>query len=176
MPLLKNNAFVADDYVSVADDFALPEASKVLVSFTRLQKDWDAIAKLPALVGVNLANTDKAEALEPYLARIALAVLSFPSFTDGRSYSIARALRQNGYRGELRAGGNVLPDQLQFMRQVGFDSFLVTDRFPLQVWQAASQQMSLAYQRGLFRAAKEAEVWSSRHEGFAAWEEQPHAG
>ena len=176
MPLLKNNAFVADDYQTVADDAALPEVGKLLLSFARLQKEWDIVAKHPAMIGVRLANTDRVEALFPYLSKITLIVLAFPSFTDGRSYSIARGLRLDGYRGELRAEGNVLPDQLQYMRQVGFDSFLVTDRFPLQDWQAASHQMSLAYQRGLFRAAQETDVWSTRHQGFAAWEEQPHAG
>ena len=176
MPLLKNSAFVNDDYVTVDDDAALPEGGKLLVSFGRLQKDWDAIAKHPAMIGVRLANTDRVEALSPYLSKVTLVVLAFPAFSDGRSYSIARGLRLDGYRGELRAEGNVLPDQLQFMKQVGFDSFLVTDRFPLQDWQAAGHQMSLAFQRGLFRAAQETEVWSTRHKGFAAWEEQPHAG
>ena len=176
MPLFKNNAFVPDDYVSVADETALPDSSHLLVSFWRLQSDWNAIANHSASFGMRLANTDKVETLQPFLGKLALIVLAFPAFNDGRSYSIARALRLNGYRGELRAEGNVLPDQLQFMRQVGFDSFLVTDRFPLQDWQAALHQMSLAYQRGLFRSAQETEVWSSRHQGFAAWEEQPHAG
>ncbi len=176
MPLLKNNAFVNDDFVSVADDAALPSTGNVIVSFARLQSDWNIIAGHPALFGVRLANSDKGEQLQPYVGHLSLIVLAFPAFTDGRSYSIARALRLNGYRGELRAEGNVLPDQLQFMKQVGFDTFLVTDRFPLQEWQAASHQMSLAYQRGLFRAAQETEVWSDRHHGFAAWEEQPHAG
>ena len=176
MPLLKNNQFVADDYTFVADEDALPASGKVLVTFARLKKDWDEIAKLPAMIGVKVANTDKTDELTPYLSKIALVQLTFPAFTDGRSYSIGRELRLDGYRGELRADGNVLPDQLQLMRQVGFDSFLVSDRFPLEVWQKAAHSMSLAYQRGLFRQVQETEVWSTRHHGFQAWEEQPHAG
>ncbi len=176
MPLLKNNAFVADDYASVDDEAVLPEGGKILLSFARLQKDWDAIANHPAMFGARLANTDKIEDLQPFLSKVALVVLNFPGFNDGRSYSLARQLRLDGYRGELRAEGNVLPDQLQFLRQVGFDSFLVTDRFPLDVWQAHAHSMSLAYQRGLYRQARETEVWSSRHQDFEAWEEQPHAG
>ena len=176
MPLLKNNAFVTDDFITVADNVALPEGGMLIISFARLQRDWNVIAAHPATFAVRVANSDRVETLKPYLAKLALIVLVFPAFSDGRSYSIARSLRQDGYRGELRAEGDVLPDQLQFMKQVGFDSFAVTDRFPLQVWQAASHQMSLAYQRGLFRLADETEVWSSRHQGFAAWEEQPHAG
>lgn len=176
MPLLKNNQFVADDYTFVADEEALPTSGKVLISFARLKSEWDEIAKLPAMIGVKLANTDKTDDLTPYLSKIALVVLPFPAFSDGRSYSIGRELRLDGYRGELRAEGNVLPDQLQLMRQVGFDSFIVSERFPLEVWQKAAHSMSLAYQRGLFRQVQETEVWSTRHHGFQAWEEQPHAG
>jgi len=176
MPLLKDDAFVADTWATIGDDDALPDAAHVVVSLKRLERDWDKLAEYSGLLGVRLANTDKVEDLLPYEGQIALMVLPFPAFSDGRSYSIARGLRLDGYRGELRAEGNILPDQLQYMRQVGFDSFVVTDRFPLQAWQAAGKQMSLAYQRGLFRVAKETEVWSSRHLGFEAWEEQPHAG
>ncbi len=176
MPLLKNNAFVQDEWSTLDDDAALPEGGKIIVSFPRLANDWDLLAKFPGVLGVKLANTDKIDSLAPYFSQLAIIVLAFPAFTDGRAYSLARSLRLDGYRGELRAEGNLLPDQLQYMRQVGFDSFAVNDRFPLQSWQAASHQMSLAYQRGLYRVAGEGEVWSQRHQGFAPWEEQPHAG
>lgn len=176
MPLLKNNAFLVDDWNTLSDDDAIPSSGKIVVSLFRLVKDWDQLARFPGELGLKLANTDKVESLEPYISQLALIVLAFPSFADGRSYSLARGLRLDGYRGELRATGNLLPDQYQYMRQVGFDSFEVSERFPLQMWQAASHQMSLAYQRGLFRPAGEAEVWSIRHQGFEPWEEQPHAG
>jgi uncharacterized protein (DUF934 family) len=176
MPLLKDNAFVDDHWTPLDEDVTLPEGGKIIVSFTRLTKDWDSLVKFPGVLGVKLANTDRVEALAPYLSQIGIIVLAFPAFIDGRAYSLARGLRLDGYRGELRAEGNLLPDQLQYMQQVGFDSFEVSDRFPLQSWQTASHQMSLAYQRGLFRQADEKEVWSQRHQGFAPWEEQPHAG
>lgn len=176
MPLLKNNAIIQDDWVTLGDDAELPSGGKLIVSLPRLAKDWDHLAEFTGELGVRLANTDKVEELAPYISQLALVVLGFPAFGDGRSYSLARGLRLDGYRGELRAEGNILPDQYQYMRQVGFDSFAVGDRFPLQSWQAASHQMSLAYQRGLYRPAGESEVWSERHKGFAPWEEQPHAG
>ena len=176
MPLLKNNAFIADEWTTLLDDAELPDGGKIIVSFARLAKDWDTLVEFPGVLGLALANTDRVEALAPYLSQLAIIVLAFPAFTDGRAYSLAKGLRLDGYRGELRAEGNLLPDQLQYMRQVGFDSFVVNDRFPLQSWQAAAHHMSLAYQRGLLRQAGEKEVWSQRHQGFAAWEEQPHAG
>jgi uncharacterized protein (DUF934 family) len=78
----------------------------------------------PAWPAVSLANTDPVEDLAPHVGRLRLIVLSFPKFSDGRAYSQARLLRGRlGYRGELRATGNVLQDQALFMLRCGFDSF-----------------------------------------------------
>ena len=176
MPLLKNNAFVTDDCVHLDDDAPVEDQARITVSFARLQRDWDSLANFTGLLGARLPNTVREHDLTPYGPQLALIVLSFPAFSDGRAYSLARQLRLDGFQQELRASGNILPDQLQFMRQVGIDSFEITERFPLEAWQKASRQMSLAYQRGLYRKAGEREVWSERHQGFAPWEEQPHAG
>ncbi len=62
--------------------------------------------------------------LAPVLDRVRLVEIGFPTFRDGRGYSAARILRDElGYTGELRAQGDVLVDQLWFMRRCGFDSF-----------------------------------------------------
>jgi uncharacterized protein (DUF934 family) len=127
-------------------------------------------------LGAVVPNNVRVESLALYLPRLALVILPFPAFTDGRAYSLARQLREHGFRGELRATGNILPDQYQFMRQVGFDAFEVSDRFSPEVWLSASRQMSLAYQRGLYRPAGETEVWSERHREAEPWLEQPYAG
>ena len=111
-----------------------------------------------------MPNTVKAEALRLYLPRLALIELPFPAFTDGRAYSLARHIRDLGFAGTLRATGNVLPDQLQYMKQLGFDSFAVSDRFPEDVWTAAARQMSVTYQRGLHNreGQRAAFVWEAR--------------
>ena len=65
--------------------------------------------------------------LEPHLGRLALIALAFPKFSDGRSYSAARLLRERlGFKGELRAIGDVLADQIPLMRRCGIESFEVT--------------------------------------------------
>lgn len=175
MPLLKNNTEIADTWFHGEAEGELP-AGDVIVPFARLLKEWDVLSKCSARLGVRLGNVDRAEALATFLPKLSVVVLPFPAFNDGRAYSIARQLRQMGYRGELRAVGNVLPDQLQLMLQVGFDAFEITDRFPLETWQKASKQMSLAYQRGLFRRSAESEIWTERHTDAEPWLEQPHAG
>lgn len=176
MPLLKNNTLISDTWLHADVDGEIPNAGDVIVPFARLLKEFDSLAMRADRLGVRLGNVDRAEALSTFLPRLSVIVLPFPAFNDGRAYSIARQLRQMGYRGELRATGNVLPDQLQLMLQVGFDAFEVTDRFPLELWQKASKQMSLAYQRGLFRRGAEAEIWTERHTDAEPWLEQPHAG
>ncbi|MCY1288847.1 hypothetical protein D9M69_489370 [compost metagenome] len=78
--------------------------------------------------GLLLQPDDEVEALLPHLAGLPLIAIDFPSFRDGRGYSQAYLLRTRlGWRGELRAVGDVLRDQLSHMRQCGFDSFAVRE-------------------------------------------------
>lgn len=72
---------------------------------------------------VRVEPGDDARALIPHLDRLRLIEVNFPVFGDGRGYSAARILREAGYAGELRAVGDVLVDQLAFMRRCGFDAF-----------------------------------------------------
>lgn len=176
MPLLKNNVLVDDNWFHAEAEGELPAGGDVTVPFARLLREWGELSRRPGRLGLRLGNTDKPEALSTFLPRLSLIILPFPAFNDGRAYSLARSLREMGYAQELRATGNVLPDQLQFMLQVGFDSFEIGERFPLETWTKASRQMSLAYQRGLFRRGSEAEIWTERHTDAEPWLEQPHAG
>ena len=176
MPLLKNNALVSDTWIHAGAEDTLPNAGDVIVPLKRLLEQRQDLTARDGKLGVQLGNVDKPEALANALSSLSLIVLPFPAFNDGRAYSIARKLREMGYKGELRATGNVLPDQLQLMLQVGFDAFDIGERFSLETWQKASRQMSLAYQRGLFRRGSEAEIWTERHTDAEPWLEQPHAG
>ena len=72
---------------------------------------------------VRLEPGDDARDLLPHLDRLQLIEVNFPVFGDGRGYSAARILREAGYQGELRAVGEVLVDQIAFMRRCGFDAF-----------------------------------------------------
>ena len=72
---------------------------------------------------VRLEPGDDARDLLPHLDRLQLVEVNFPVFGDGRGYSAARILREAGYAGERRAVGEVLVDQIAFMRRCGFDAF-----------------------------------------------------
>ncbi|MDD2056967.1 DUF934 domain-containing protein [Pseudomonas sp. GD03860] len=81
-----------------------------------------------AQAGVWLGPDDEVEPLLAWFAQLPLIAIDFPSFRDGRGYSQAYLLRTRlGWRGELRAVGDVLRDQLSHMRQCGFDSFAVRE-------------------------------------------------
>lgn len=163
MPVIKNGVFAPDNWVAIADDQPIPAAGDIWVSLARLNADWDALCSHAGELGVEVPNTAKAEALKPYLGKLSLILLPFPAYTDGRAYSLARLLREEGYIHDLRARGNVLPDQLQFMKQVGFTSFEVGDRFTESDWTKAAQHISAVYQDGYTEphAARTA-IWEAR--------------
>ena len=83
----------------------------------------DACCDQTNATAVRIEPGDDARVLVPFLDRIALVEVNFPSFGDGRGYSAARILREAGYTGEMRAVGDLGIDQLSHMRRCGFDSF-----------------------------------------------------
>lgn len=147
MPLIKNERFVADLWRHLADDEGVPDAPRLTVSYVRWIERRDALASLPAGLGVRLPNDVSPAKLASDLGRLSLIVLSFPRFTDGRAYSQARLLRGRlGFTGELRADCNVLRDQLLFMRRCGFDAFVVGERAQSEDWLAAFREFDVFYQ------------------------------
>lgn len=111
-------------------------------------------------VAVRLEAGDDARALLPHLDRLALIEVSFPSFRDGRGYSAGRVLREAGYRGELRAAGDVLVDQLPLMRRCGFDSFAPEAEIDAATLDRSLSRYDLAYQPAADAAVP---VWKRRH-------------
>lgn len=87
---------------------------------------------------VDLTHTDTPEALVPHLADLHLIRVSFPAFSDGRAFTVARRLRVLGYTGTLRALGPVIADQYPMARRVGFDEVEIPDelaaRQPQEQW------------------------------------------
>ena len=110
----------------VADTEPLPDAPAI-VSKKRWLAERDGLAARSAPLGLLIAAGEAIDDIAADLGRFALIALDFPKFADGRAFSTARLLREKfGYAGELRAVGNVLSDQIPYMRRVGFDSFEVT--------------------------------------------------
>ena len=109
---------------------------------------------------VRIEPGDDARELVPHLERPALVEVNFPAFGDGRGYSSARILREAGYDGELRAVGDVLVDQLAYMRRCGFDAFEPDQQLDMDDVQAAFDRWPDVYQKA---ADTRTPIWAKRH-------------
>lgn len=96
---------------------------------------------------VRLQPGDDSRALAPYLNRLALIEIAFPKFRDGRGYSAARILRELGFTGEIRAVGDVLADQVLFMRRAGIDGFAPDKPLDAVVVERTLARYPYVYQR-----------------------------
>jgi uncharacterized protein (DUF934 family) len=147
MPLIRNGRVAEDRYVHVLDDAPLPETVAVVVPAARFLADAEEILRRDAPVGVVWPNNRRVAELARYLDRLALVVLTFPNFKDGRAYSQARLLRERfGYRGELRASGQVLRDQFLFLVRAGFDALDVAKAADADAFAAALARYTVFYQ------------------------------
>ncbi|MDR3464964.1 MAG: DUF934 domain-containing protein [Xanthobacteraceae bacterium] len=146
MPLVKANVIVSDDFVQVADDAPLPDGA-ILISATRLLADAETILRRNGNTGVVWPNNRSVAELVPYLGRLAVIALVFPTFRDGRAYTQARLLRERyGFEGELRATGQVLRDQFVFMLRSGFDAFDVKKDSDAEAFCQVARRYSVVYQ------------------------------
>lgn len=80
------------------------------------------------VVAIDLQSDTDLELLAGRLDAIDLIRVAFPSFADGRGFTIARRLRLMGYQGRLRAKGHVLADQFAMARRAGFDEVEIDDQ------------------------------------------------
>ncbi|MGJ4970265.1 MULTISPECIES: DUF934 domain-containing protein [unclassified Bradyrhizobium] len=148
MPLVKGGHIIADTFVRLTDDAELPAQGAILVSETRFLAGPDApVGRATGKLGVIWPNNRDVDDLVPYLDRLALVALVFPSFRDGRAYTQARLLRErHGFRGELRATGQVLRDQFVFMLRAGFDAFEVKKQADAEAFTETVKRYSVFYQ------------------------------
>ncbi len=143
--IIKDQAVVEDDWQIVDMETALP-AGKVLVPMARWQAERAELLSRGDC-GVWLESTDEPTELASDVSALPVIAINFPEFKDGRGYSLARIVRDRlGFTGELRAIGDVLRDQLFYMKRCGFNAFAVrADRDP-EAALAALQDFRETYQ------------------------------
>ena len=132
--LIKQNAVSGDSWQTLvlnegetAESVALP-AGDVIFPLAVWQARKTEIVSCHKRIGLLLQPDDRVEDVAGDLEYFIVIAVNFPKFVDGRGYSTASLLRQRyHYQGELRAVGDVLHDQLFFMKRVGFDSFALKD-------------------------------------------------
>ena len=147
MPLVENGQIVQDRYHYVGDDEPIPERVPVIVPVQRFLANAGDLIRRDGSLGVLWPNDRRIAELAPWLGHLALVALQFPKFRDGRAYSQARLLREtHGFRGTLRATGDVLRDQFHFLIRAGFDSFEVKKPADAGAFAQAASRYSVVYQ------------------------------
>ena len=145
--LIKQSVVVENVWQKLDADFNEETQGKaVLVPLDRFLDNPDLVIG-NAQSGVWLDSDQSPEALEPFIEKLALIAINFPKFVDGRGYSYARILRDRlNYQGELRAIGDVLHDQLFYLKRCGFDSFAVREDKDIETAKSGLSDFTETYQ------------------------------
>src|SRR5262249_9217520 len=147
MPLLKAGRIVGDVWSFVEDGHELSPGGCVTVSLGRFLSEHEQLLHRNRTIGVRLANTDDPVLLPPFLDQIHLVELQFPKYTDGRAFSQSQLLRRRlGYKGEIRAIGQVLRDQLRLMIRAGFDAMQIDEANAEDAYDFSAHEFSEFYQ------------------------------
>lgn len=152
MALIKDRKLAPDRWqlLELSADRAeavLPAAGDVIVPL----REWPALRTTlldrSTAIGVWMNGDDDPSAIADDLDRLALIAVRFQSFTDGRGYSTGSLLRRRyGFRGELRAIGDIQRDQLYYLARCGFDAFVLREAEDVAVALEAFHDFGEAYQ------------------------------
>jgi uncharacterized protein (DUF934 family) len=152
MTLLNPNGVKEDIFIRLEGEDALPQAQAVLLPLARLAQEGDNTLAQGIKLGIFVPNTLNISEIEAWLPRLSLIAINFPSFSDGRGFSIAKRLRRTGFVNTLRAGGPLITDQFAYAIACGFDEVdipeTVFERQPVEQWLEAYKSVSCTYQRG----------------------------
>ena len=150
MRVIKGNQVIEDGWRRLDQaelDAPLPPGD-IIVPYSYWQSHRELLLeRRNGLFGVCIHGDDAIEDVAADLQHFHLIALDFPTFRDGRNYSHARLLRERyGYKGELRAVGDVLRDQLFFLRRCGIDAFQVREDKDIADAIKAFSDFSVVYQ------------------------------
>lgn len=141
--IIKDGAVSDDQWLPVDPSLASPESGRIcsLDQWLTLEAFQNSAVQLEA-------DEPPAPLLEK-LDQIALVVIHFDNFMDGRGFSYGRELREKGFTGELRASGAVIRDQLAYLSRLGFNAFAPDDDSGLEDSLASLSDFSVFYQASI---------------------------
>lgn len=150
--LIKNRQIVDDQWllikeISQLEDLLAYSGQNLIVPLAFWREERNRIKQRSGKTAVWLNSNELPQSLGEDLHNLEVIALNFPIFSDGRSYTSARELRSNlGYKGEIRAVGDVLRDQLFYMSRCGFDAFLMREDQDLEKALSAFDDFTDGYQ------------------------------
>ncbi len=149
--LIKDGQVVDNPWSLLAKDVDLntalsDESSHIVVPFALWQEHKDSLMESGKAVAVCVDSDDDPYELANDVIDLPLICLNFPVFRDGRAFSAAAILRERlNYQGEIRAIGDVLRDQLFYMKKCGINSFDLADGVKVEQALAAFNEFSTSY-------------------------------
>ena len=154
MAFIKDRKHATDNWqllrtVDVGEDGALPALppGHLIVPVSTWARARAQFVERDGGVGVWFHGNDEPAEIADDLAHLGVIAVEFASFTDGRGYSIGRLLRQRyGWKGELRAIGDVQRDQLFYLMRCGFDAFSLREGEDVDVALTAFGDFTERYQ------------------------------
>lgn len=145
--LIKNNLLVSDDAWEIFDAERTEAYEFTLLPISFWQEQSQEMSHTSSSLGAYVQEDETIESLIPQLSKLAVIGFSFSKFADGRAFSHARQLRQtHGYKGEIRAMGDFMPDQVNYLQRCGFDAFAMRTAQEVDIALSIKDTFSVAYQ------------------------------
>ena len=149
--IIKNREIIEDKWLTISaedctDNNSFPEGD-IIVTLSLWQEHKAQLKQRTGKLGLLLSPDEEPSCIADEIDEFSIIAISFPKFVDGRGYTSARELRcELNYKGEIRAVGDVLRDQLYLMDRCGFNSFAVLEDRSLDEALTAFTDFSENYQ------------------------------
>ncbi|MGI1671551.1 MAG: DUF934 domain-containing protein [Neptuniibacter sp.] len=145
MPLLINREVVADNWTLINEE-TLDQAGDIIVPLALYLENRDSLENREGQLAIQVNGDDELDELLDNLDKFPLIAVDFPAFRDGRGFSIARLLVRAGYKGEIRATGDVGRDRIAYMERCGFTAIQISDEIYKEEMLSAFTEVSNYYQ------------------------------
>ena len=149
MTLVKNARVIQDNWSYLEEDQPI-QATNNIVNLDYWQINKKTLISTGKPVGLRVRGDESPANFSIDLRHFSLIAIEIPTFTDGRGYSLAKILREtNQYTGEIRAVGDILPDQAQYLNRVGFDALELPSEESANLALKKLTEFSVSYQASL---------------------------
>ncbi len=145
MPLLINREVVADNWTLINEE-TLVHAGDIIVPLALYLENRGALDNREGQLAIQVNGDDDLDELLSNLDKFPLIAVDFPAFRDGRGFSIARLLVRAGYKGEIRATGDVGRDRIAYMERCGYTAIQISDEIYKDEMLSAFTEVSNYYQ------------------------------
>lgn len=160
MLLLKNGKVIENPWLTIEKDLPSPLPQQPIILSYSLLSSLQNLNDITQPIGVLFPCEQDIDDLFPYLTKLTLISLTFPTFKDGRAFSQARKIREQlRFTRELRATGQIIPDQYQFLIRTGFSTVEVLEDTNLNSWQQAAHDFTIAYQSSVLKEPREGLIY-----------------